>query len=1161
MKKDILYVIFAVEGNFISMEDVANIGAGWAENPSRSLLNRLSEHIGPSEMRLLHTLVKESLDENSGNIDKSIQSSNRTDVLKTLGGSVGNDASREENFSAYSISREETGRYTFVEEKGRGGSGRVFISFDEHVGRKIAVKELLPEFGSKENEDSAKETPPFSKSDRFKRIRRRFIKEARVTGQLEHPSIVPVYEIGKREDESLYYTMKYVKGETLCEEIKKAVLPEDRLALLPHFRDMCNAIAYAHSKQVIHRDIKTENVMIGEFGETIVLDWGLSKVKGTPDESGKKLEKGLAMLKQSDASRTIAGHILGTPSYMPPEQAAGEISLIDEKSDTYSLGAVLYEILTGRPPFDGNNALDIMNKVLYKRFVPVKKINPEIPSELAAIAEKALSKSKKIRYSSALEFAEEINSYMAGKRVTAHSYSSGELIGKFVRQNKALSFVMIIAFLTIMISSVASYIKYREAETARKYNLSIVLNSTAEKLEKEKKYNTFAIYAAAAYHNNPANIHSPEYSRDFAESMPGSIDLMVDVTSKLFRDMIYPSAYLKKNFRTDSTGWTVAFSPEGNMVASAGWSINKAGILIMDSNSGEILKKIENPGAAVSDMVFSADGTELYTADWNGVIISSDVKTAEQTFRIDTGEGKIYSISLSPCGDYLLAGNMQGHISLWNLKTEKRKFSFNAHRNGVLSVAFSSDGRKIASGGWDKKLKLWNINGQLIYSHGEHRDGITAVAFSPDDSIVASGGYDKKVILHYLNEKKSFELKGHKHSITGLSFSPDGKQLASSSDDRTVRLWDIGNKKHLFSIEGHSASITDVSFSPDGKTIATGSDDKTLKIWAPDFKNRVEILSEHNEKIQTLSFIKKSGKIVSGGWDRELRLRHTSGKGSQRKISFSCGNIIHTVATDKKERYIALGEDKGNIKILDAETLTLKHSLRVHGDVISSADFSPDGTKLAVGGDDRTITVVSVAEGTIIKEFRAHNDMITAVDFSPDGNTLASSGYDYSVKFWNTESWKENREALEHKEFITDISFSPDGKELAVSQKNGAVVIWKLKNSEKRAVLKGHEQGVNSVSISPDSKFIATSSDDGSVLLWSFEKAGQLIAIHKGEGSDIDFSPDSSSLAVADRTEIHIYPLDFSFMKKNSGKILSEAEQRTGMELNGFVLTPSKTEE
>ena len=267
------------------------------------------------------------------------------------------------------VTDEMPGRYEALEELARGGSGRILIVFDKHIGRNIAMKELLQDL----NKDQ-------SKKDELQEaaIRNRFLREARVTGGLEHPSIVPVYEIGCHPDGSFYYTMRLVKGTTMLSAIKKCSNVFQRLELLPHFLNVCNAVAYAHSKGVINRDLKPSNVMIGEFGETVVLDWGLAKMKDSNEETifVRQISGGVG--------ETVIGQAIGTPSYMPPEQAEGKIGDIDEISDIYSLGAMLYQILTGRPPVSGKSLDEIINKVLTEEIENAAKKEKDAPRELAA---------------------------------------------------------------------------------------------------------------------------------------------------------------------------------------------------------------------------------------------------------------------------------------------------------------------------------------------------------------------------------------------------------------------------------------------------------------------------------------------------------------------------------------------------------------------------------------------------------------------------------------------------------------------------------------------------------------------------------------------------------------------------------------------------------
>jgi serine/threonine protein kinase len=244
----------------------------------------------------------------------------------------------DEEPQSFHATGETPGRYTRQREHARGGMGRILIAHDEQLGRDIVIKELLPDCAHASQE--AQLPSPFQRSSPAVT---RFVREARVTGQLEHPAIVPVHELGRREDGTLYYTMKQIQGIRLSEAIRRADGFEERLELLPHFLDLCQAVSYAHSRGVIHRDIKPGNVMVGEFGETVLLDWGLAKVLGQEDLHGRFIERSVGALdpgKSTDATVTAFGQVLGTPVYMAPEQARAESEQVDERTDVYGLGAL-----------------------------------------------------------------------------------------------------------------------------------------------------------------------------------------------------------------------------------------------------------------------------------------------------------------------------------------------------------------------------------------------------------------------------------------------------------------------------------------------------------------------------------------------------------------------------------------------------------------------------------------------------------------------------------------------------------------------------------------------------------------------------------------------------------------------------------------------------
>lgn len=358
----------------------------------------------------------------------------------------------------------------------RGGIGRVNLAYDETIGRRVAVKELLDEF--------TLPTPGNAE------VANTFIHEAKITGKLEHPGIIPVYELGKRSDGQPYYVMRYVKGETLEQLLKKANAAEGELAftrrmkLLDALIAVCDTVAYAHAKGVIHRDLKPANVISGGFGETIVLDWGLAQV--VEDSDNTYFYREVLTHQRHTLSDHSSTEVLGTPAYMAPEQFRG---LSSKASDVYSLGVMLYRLLTGELPYRGTTT-EIQQKVEAHQPSPsVKAVNPTAPPELIAICDKAMHKQADERFADAEELAHQLKAFREGRVVNIYAYSKQELLRRFLNQNKPLVIMTVLMSLAIIGGAGFSvyYAKQMEQAKLEAEESLVVVTAFGEQAQKEAR--------------------------------------------------------------------------------------------------------------------------------------------------------------------------------------------------------------------------------------------------------------------------------------------------------------------------------------------------------------------------------------------------------------------------------------------------------------------------------------------------------------------------------------------------------------------------------------------------------------------------------------------------------------------------------------------------
>lgn len=1062
----------------------------------------------------------------------------KNDVTKT----VSLDAVSPDFIYEKSAASDSSWKYDIKEELGRGGIGRVMVAFDRSVGREIALKELISSDGGK--------IPSLNK---IKSDEVRFLREACVTGQLEHPGIVPVYEIGGKPDGNRYYTMRLVRGVTLSQAIKDAGTLEKRLRLLPHFRDICNAIAYSHSRGVIHRDIKPENIMIGEFGETVVLDWGLAKVKGEYDTTAGDLREELNLLKVENIGMTLKGKAIGTPAYMSPEQALGDIDAIDERSDIYSLGAVLYEILTGEPPFKGKTVQETLENVKSSQPVDITIFEPTSPPDLCAVVAKTLTKDRESRYQSALEVAKEIENFMSGGKIAAYEYSSWEMFKRFVVKNKSLSVLVLVLFAVMIFASVAVFRAYRDSvgnERTAHLNLSLGYLEYAEKLLKEGKYSDSGIFAAASLYHSPFNKKSPwSYPESYLnENFEETGTHMLKIQSMLYLSSVYGNNAFRKNLVSlDFEARNVTVSPDGSLFAVAG---KKKDVKVYSADGTEKFT-LSGHKDEVGCVRFSPDGKFIATGSWDGSLILWNASDGSQIKSLSASAGEIYTLAFSPGSRFIAFGGTEKN--LWIVKTDDLSLSADIFEveNTIRAVDWSPDGKKLLVSDSSGKIYLVKKSGiEKIFAF--HTEPTVSVKFLNDGIHFVSASYDKKFALWNMLFDKPINVFGHWDAFFSLDVSSDGKFAAAATRDGAIKLVNLKTRQ-IDDLKGHSGAVYSLSFFPMGDSLVSVGEDRFVKSWQTGFDKKMQRLRGHTTYIPSIAYSPDGRFLASSSWDSTIKLWDIATESVLSSFGIE-GTVSYTLAFSPDGQFLATGDSDGTLRFWNPVTGKMIFSFQLHSEQISAIKFFRNGRFIVSAGKDRKITVFDVAERKVVQVFE-HENPVNTVDAASDGSLIAAAGRNGEINFWTFPGGGKFLGAKDGGKSILSIAISPDNAVALSSDENGVVTEREIKTGKIIKTFTENSGPVNAVAFSDDGKMFISAgrevvlrktADSQKIMQFELQYAAYSVAFERG----------GSFFSVSDGAVIKRYPVISEMWKQNPEKLLEESQKEAGKRLEGFKLMP-----
>jgi len=943
------------------------------------------------------------------------------------------------------------GPYKLLRVLGEGGYGVVYLAEQrEPVKRRVALKLIKPGMDSKE-------------------VLARFEAERQALALLDHPNIAHVFDAGTSSSDHPYFAMEYVDGASIteyCDHHKLSI--EDRLQL---FIEVCRAIQHAHEKGIIHRDIKPSNILVSLQGQKAVpkvIDFGVVKAMSLP-----LTERTLF---------TERGQLLGTPEYMSPEQADMAVQNIDTRSDIYSLGAVLYVLLTGALPFDRKSLeragfaeiqrilreqdpprpstrLSILGeeaeKIAKSRNTQVLTLTRRLQKELEWIPLKAMRKERERRYRTVLEFADDVENYLKGAPLIAGPESTLYRFRKFVRRHSTSVAAALVVVLALALGLVISSMMYFRAEGARekeataRYQAQQSENFAQEKAEDYRRslyFNRIALAESTYRDGSMGDV------RELLELCP------VDLHGWEWFRLSHISDQALMNLRGHkSIIYSVSFSPDGKRIISCG---RDQTIRVWDVESGDEVMILRGHKGSVTDVSFSPNGKRIVSCSTDQTIKVWDAIKGIELMTLRGHKASVRDVSFNPDGKRIVSCSYND-IKVWDTATGRETITIHGHEGRIRSVTFSPNGKQIASGSSDQTVRLWDAaSGNQLMEFSGHKIRVRCVAFSPDGKRIASSGFGKTVKL-WDTQKGSelMELRGHEDFIWSVDFNPDGKRIVSSgSFDNTIKIWDATTGEELMSLRGHDGLIVDASFSPDGKKIVSCANDATIKVWDAVISKEMLTLHGYKGRVDYIAFSPDGTKIASSG----------------------------------------NGE---TVKLWDVVNGAELMSLRGHFDSVPSVSFSPDGKRIITGSHDKTAKIWDAASGNEIITLLGHEEGINCVAFSPSSKQVISGSEDETLKIWDAATGKEVMTLMGHRSSVEFVTYMQDGELILSGSWDGTIKIWDTTTGTEVRTLRGHTGGVMSIVCSPNGQQFVSAGEDEVARLWDIASGREVMTIGREKES------------------------------------------------------------
>jgi len=986
------------------------------------------------------------------------------------------------------------GDYHLLHEIDRGGMGVVYKARQVQANRIVALKMILAgKFATKKE-------------------LQRFYSEAEAAAKLDHPNIVPIYEIGEHDGHP-FFTMAYVDGQNLASRLRQGPLAQREAAAM--VREITRAIRYAHQEGIVHRDLKPANILLTKTGQTRITDFGLAKQIGDQNEL------------------TVTGDVVGTPSYMSPEQINGNSAAVGVQSDVYSLGAILYCLLTGRPPFQAATILETFTQLTQAEPVPPRQLVPTVSPDLETVCLKCLQKSPAKRYLSTAELLTDLDRFLEGKPVQARPVGQLEHAWRWCQRKPLIAglsaAVGMLVCIVAIVSSLAAVHHQKMAEkeslarrqAVHQADVAMKHLQTAEEAKQIAQNNLLAAQKAkqtAQSNLYAAHMNLAQMAWDDAhvENIFNLLNNHAGTTPE--KDLRgFEWHYLHRLCHQD-----LATFKSGSLVNSTVYLPNGTQLLLANSRGQLVywdLAEQRRVFAAtlhrgkINQLALSPDGLKVATVGDDQTIILWDVEEKTKLQTITGHTGKVLSVCFNHDGSQLATGSADKTARVWDLKSGQCTKTLAGHRYDVISIDFNSDGSLLATGSRDATARLWDLSSGDTRHIIQHRDAVDSVQFSPLTGLLATGSGDGTIQLWSTTQLRQLKtITSGQLAIRHLQFNPDGTRLASAGADSTIKLWKAPLGKEIRTYKGHLRPVRCLAFHPNGEELISASWDLTVKRWS--LEPSPPVLGAHQHVVQDLDYSPDGKWLATASYDQTIKLWQMPDRRLAHVFS-STKSPVKTVRFSHDGQWLAAGTADGMLYLWDLQDRQIKTRRLAHQQQINQIAFTPDSRWIGSVSNDGLVKLWNLTDDHPVAVIRDQQGPVNTIAFSPDGSHCVTGGHDQMLRVWNRENQQLVEEIPGHRLGILTVDWSLDGKWIASSGYDRSIRVWNVDRRVLKFDLKGHTGPVTQVRFSPDSQRIVSASYDFSLKVWDVVYGNQILTLagHRGVTWCAEFSPQGDWIA------------------------------------------------